>query len=109
MKEYLIGMIYHYPEDYELWQKGVMEDYEASTAIYVAAENEAEALGWGYKVATALLNFANNAEGLTLEQFQHHCWYIEDPSKDAWSKMLNTFQHVRCGEMPDLSTMVVKQ
>ena len=108
MNEYLIGMVYHYPEDYELWKKGVMEDYEATTAIYVAAENEGAALAWGYQVATALLNFTNKTEGLTLEQFQHDCWHIEEPSKDDWSKMLETFPHVKYGEMPILSEMVIK-
>jgi hypothetical protein len=34
-----------------------MEDYEAATAIYIEAANENDALEWGYKVATALLNF----------------------------------------------------
>ncbi|MFO1367357.1 MAG: hypothetical protein U1F46_00060 [Marinagarivorans sp.] len=108
MNEYLIGMIYHYPEDYELWEKGLMEDYEAATAVYIAAKNEGAALAWGYQVATALLNFANKTEGLTLEQFQHHCWYIEDPSNDDWSKMLETFPHVKDGEMPIFSTMMIK-
>lgn len=108
MKEYLIGMIYHYPEAYEIWKKGYMEDYEAATAIYIEATNENDALEWGYKVATALLNFVNKTENLTLEEFQHHCWYIEDPSKDDWSGMLDTFLHVKYGEMPNLIDMAVE-
>jgi len=109
MNEYLIGMIYHYPEDYEIWLKGHMEDYEAATAVYIEASDENKALEWGYKIATALLNFVNKAENLTLEQFQHHCWYIPDPSKDDWSKMLDSFLHVKYNEMPNLTDMTVKK
>jgi hypothetical protein len=51
---------------------------------------------------------SNKTENLTLEQFQHHCWYIEDPSKDDWSGMLDTFLHVKYGEMPNLIDMAVE-
>ncbi|MEZ5495860.1 MAG: hypothetical protein R3F25_03400 [Gammaproteobacteria bacterium] len=108
MNEYLIGMIYHYPKDYENWLKGYVEDYEAATAVYIDAPNEKAALDWGYEIATALLNFVNNSDGLTLEQFQHHCWYIEDPESCDWSRMLDSFLHVKHGEMPNLNNMIVK-
>ena len=106
--EYLIGMIYHYPDDYDIWKKGYVEDYEAATAVFIKAKNSDNALEWGYKIATALLNHINGTSDLTLEQFQHHCWYIAEPSKDDWRNMLDSFQHVDYGQMPDFEEIDVR-
>jgi len=105
MDEYLIGLMYHYPKDYELWNKGVIEDYEASTGIFIKAEDVNKALKWGHTIATALLNHVHETDDLTLEKFQHDCWYIAVPKEDSWSHCLDFFQHVADGQMPVLAEM----
>ena len=105
MNEYLIGLMYHYPQEYELWEKGIIEDYEASTGIYITASNAEQALAWSREIAKALLNYANGTESLTLEQFQHECWLIPNPELNSWSHCLGFFQHVNVNQMPNLKEM----
>ena len=51
MKYFLIGLMYHYPEEYKLWKSGHIEVYEASTGIYISAFNATEAIKWGRIIA----------------------------------------------------------
>ncbi len=105
MNEYLISLEYHYPEDYDLWGKGVIEDYEAYTGLFVQANTVARALEWGAVVANRLLNHVHKTDGLTLEQFQHECSLEVDPKKSDWAHCLDFFQHVAYGEIPELDRM----
>jgi len=105
MNEYLISLEYHYPKDYDLWIKGVIEDYEAHTGLFVRAETVEQALEWGAVVAARLLNHVHAKMGLTLEQFQHECSLEVDPNQSDWTHCLGFFQHVAYGEMPELDRM----
>ena len=106
--EHLIALMYHYPHEYELWQKGLISDYEASTGIFISAESPESALAWGAVVAEKLLNFVNNSDSLTLENFQHTCWIIDSPSSSAWSHCLDFFQHIKVGEHPEFDRMTTE-
>lgn len=105
MNEYLVALEYHYPETYDLWTKGIGEDFEAATGLFVAADTPQRALEWGAVVATRLLNHVHGTDNLTLEQFQHLCSIEESPTTCGWSHCLSFFQHVAFGEMPDLDRM----
>ena len=59
MEEYLIGICYHEPEPWRLFQQGVIEDYESSTGIFITAPSEADAISWGEHIAEALHRFVN--------------------------------------------------
>lgn len=108
MNEYLIALQYHYPENYELWEKGITEDYEASTGLFVLAPSLEDALEWAAVVATELLNHVNKREDLTMSDFQHQCWLIPEPENSAWAHCLSFFQRVKVGEMPNVSLMTVQ-
>ena len=105
MTEFLVGLQYHYPKDYELWQRGIVEDYEASTGLFVSADDAEAALAWGHVVAEHLLNHVHKSDALTLQEFQHQCWLEADPATSSWSHCLGFFQHVAAGELPQLDQM----
>ncbi len=104
MHEYLIGMTYHYPKDYDNWIKGIVEDYEASTAIFIYAENEEQALNWGEVVARALFRHVNPVTDKVWDDFYYDCW-VEDIRVSSWSPIFGFFQHINVGIMPDISMM----
>ena len=105
MQKYLVGLQYHEPESYALWQKGVVEDYESSTGIFVKAKSEGEALAWGREVANAVLRAANNDSSLSAEAFGYECWIESDPDKSDWQHCLSFFQEVAVGELPNVEKM----
>jgi hypothetical protein len=105
MKEYLIGIMYHEPEAWKLWNDGLMEDYESSTGLFVKANSEDEAISWGGKVGEALLRFVNKDESLNWEEIGYRCWNESDIENSGWSHCISFFQHVAIGEMPDFAKM----
>lgn len=105
MNTYLIGFSYHYPEDLKRWNEGVMEDFEASTGIFIAAENRREAIEWAEFVARALHAQENPEDPDSWDKYSHHCWIEEDPATSGWQHCLPFFQAVRLGEMPCLEEM----
>ena len=64
MIEFLVGFDFHEPEPFALWNKGVIEDFESSTGIFVTAGSADEALAWGREIAQALLLKENKDESL---------------------------------------------
>ncbi len=50
MAEFLIGFSYHEPEPYALWNRGVIEDYESSTGVFIEASTPSEALEWAERI-----------------------------------------------------------
>jgi hypothetical protein len=54
MPEYLVGFSFHEPVPYALWQRGVIEDFESSTGLWVLAGTPAVALAWAEQVAVAV-------------------------------------------------------
>ncbi len=104
MPEYLIGICYHEPEPFALWMRGIIEDYESSTGLWVAADTSDEAVAWGERVGEALhrhINYDPNAEWSA----DYSCWLEESPSASDWAHCLDFFQRVRVGEMPSLDGM----
>ena len=108
MPTYLVGILYHEPERWELWQKGIVEDYESSTGLFVDAEAAPQALEWAENIGEALLRFVNNDETLQFGKMGYYCWIEENPANSGWSHCLNFFKRVSAGEMPDFEEMGTK-
>jgi hypothetical protein len=104
MTEFLIGIMYHEPEGFALWNRGVIEDYESSTGLFIQSEDSEEAIAWGEQVGEALLRYANGDESLDWKA-HGHCWLEKSPRHSHWAHCLDFFQHVRVGQMPDLERM----
>jgi hypothetical protein len=104
MPEYLVGICYHEPEPFALWQRGVIEDYESSTGLWVAAESPDEAVAWGKRVGEALHRMVNGDPSADWG-VDYSCWLEESPATSCWAHCLDFFQRVRVGEMPRLDQM----
>ena len=105
MPEYLVGFIYHEPEPFALWQRGVIEDYESSTGLWVTASTSEEAVSWGGCVAEALHRSVNSDPDAEWASAGYFCWLEADPASSSWQHCLDFFQHVQAGEMPTLDRM----
>ena len=105
MPEYLVGLMFHEPESFALWNKSLIEDYESSTGLFVQADSAAEAIAWGEEVGEALLRYVNHDETLNWSAFGYYSWLEESPQKSDWGHCLRFFQHVQVGELPDLAMM----
>ena len=103
--EYLVGIMYHEPESFALWNKGVIEDYESTTGLFVRAATVEEAVKWGDYVGQQLLRFVNNDPQLQSSKFGYQAWYEPSIEKSGWQKSVGFFQHVKVGEMPNLKMM----
>jgi hypothetical protein len=102
---YLVGFTFHEPEGWILFQRGIVEDCESSTGLFVEAEVPDAALKWAAHVASELLKHVNRDPSLDWEALGDWCWIEEDPERSPWSHCLAFFQCVKVGEMPDLSEM----
>jgi hypothetical protein len=105
MPEYLVGIGYHEPEAFALWNRGAIEDYESSTGVFVEADTPADALAWAGRVGEALLRHINGDPALDWKAFGYDCWLEESPAASGWGHCLDFFPHVRVGQMPDLDRM----
>jgi len=105
MPQYLIGIMYHEPEPFAQWNRGLIEDYESSTGLFIEADSEAEAVAWGEHVGQALLRRVNKDESLDWKAFGYFCWVEQSPKTSCWSHCLDFFLRVRFGEMPNLEHM----
>jgi hypothetical protein len=105
MTTYLVGMLYHEPESWALYQAGVIEDCESTTGIFVDASSPEEALAWGEKIAETLLRKSNNDESLDWKGLGYFCWIEAEPTTSNWKHCLSFFQHVELGEWPDFNAL----
>jgi hypothetical protein len=105
MPEHLIGIMYHEPEPFAQWNRGLIEDYESSTGLFIEADSESDALAWGEQVGQALLRRVNQDETLDWKAFKYFCWVERSPKTSCWSHCLAFFLRVRFGEMPNLEDM----
>ncbi|WP_211471555.1 hypothetical protein [Collimonas humicola] len=105
MTTYLIGMLYHEPETWALFQQGIVEDCESSTGIFVDAKSTDEAKAWAEIVAEALLRKSNDDDMLDWKGLGYTCWLEENPDNSDWRHCLSFFQTVRVGEWPNLDAM----
>ena len=108
MNEYLIGIEYHEPEAWKLWQQGEIEDYESSTGLFVFANSSDEAILWAEKVGEELLRFVNSDQLLSYSALGYLCWSEPSIEGSGWLHCISHFQHVTVGEMPKLEKMTTK-
>jgi hypothetical protein len=105
MLQYLVGIMFHEPEALTQWNRGLSEDYESSTGLFIFAASADDAVAWGEKVGQALLRHLNQDDSLDWRAFGYFCWVEEAPATSCWSHCLEFFQRVRVGEMPNLNQM----
>ena len=108
MPTYLIGIMFHAPEPWRLWNAGIIEDYESSTGVYLEAESEEAALSWAEQIAVALMRQVNNDPNIDWKEFGYFCWTEPNPEHSSWAHCLSLFQHVSVGIHPDYSQMGVE-
>jgi hypothetical protein len=103
--EYLVIFQYHEPEPRQQFERGVIEDYESTTGVFIAAESADDALFWGEAIAQEVLWRCNDDRSLDWKHSGYTCWIESDPDISSWSHCLGFFQHVRIGEMPNVDAM----
>ena len=104
LNEFLIGIMYHEPESWKLWNKGIIEDYESTSGVYISAENVESAIAWGEEIGQKVLDLLNKDELLNWKELGYYAWHIEIPSESDWSHCLNVFPKVTVGEYPEISS-----
>jgi hypothetical protein len=102
---FLVGISYHEPEAWALHQKGVLEDFESSTGLFVEAETAEQAKSWGDQVGQALLRSLNADDSLDWKGLGYFSWIETDLASSGWQHCLDFFQSVKVGEWPDPSKM----
>lgn len=102
---YLVGFCYHEPGALEMSQRGLMEDFESSTGVFVHAASAEEALAWGERVAEALFRHVNRDASLDWKGSGYFAWIERTPQTSAWKHCLGFFPRVPVGTMPDLDRM----
>ena len=105
MPSFLVGILFHEPEDWALRQRGVIEDHESSTGLFVDADSGADAIAWAEQVGAKLLRFANQDPDIDWKEMGYYCWIVECPETSNWKHCLPFFQRVKVGESPDFSQM----
>jgi hypothetical protein len=105
MPDFLVGFSFHEPEPFSQWQRGLIEDYESSTGLWVTANTGEEAIIWGQQVAEVLHRYVNDNPSADWRADGHSCWLEESPAESCWKHCLSYFQRVRVGEMPPLDQM----
>lgn len=97
--EFLIALQYHFSKDYDLWKKGYIDDYKASTGIFIRAQDANAALEWSREISRNLLNYVNDRDDLTLEEFQHENWIVLNPEESVWARRLKFFSACGAGRV----------
>ncbi len=106
--EFLIGVMYHEPEAYDQWNRGLIEDYESSTGLFVEADSAEAAVAWGERVGQELLRHVNGGASLDWKSLGYFCRLEETPRDSGWGHCLDFFQHIRVGQWPDLDLMTTE-
>ncbi|MGL1935433.1 MAG: hypothetical protein OCD01_10445 [Fibrobacterales bacterium] len=99
---YLIGFLYHQPRTMNLFNAGMLNEYESSSGFYVSASSKENAFEWGEKVAEKIFQDLNNDPTLTLKKSGYHAWVIDVPEQSSWRNKLETFPKIDIGEFPHL-------
>ena len=105
MPEYLVSIMYHDPESFALWNRGVIEDYESNAGLFIMANTPGEAIAWGEQVGEELLRFVCSDPTLDWHSFDYVCRIENAADGGSWSHCLDFFQHVRAGERPVFDRM----
>src|SRR5262249_7048195 len=86
--EYLVMFQYHEPESLQLFERGVIEDYESTTGVFITANSAEEALIWCNAIAQEVLWRCNDDRSLDWQQSGYSCWIESDPETSSWSHCL---------------------
>lgn len=105
MPDYLLDFSYHEPEPFALWQRGVIEDFESGTGLWVTADTPAAAVAWAERVAEALHRRVNGDPAADWRGAGRFCRVEASPAASGWAHCLDFFRRVRAGEMPPLDQM----
>jgi hypothetical protein len=108
MTVHLVGIMYHEPESFARWERGLIEDYESSTGLFIEADSPEAAVAWGEHVGEELLWRANSDATLDWKRFGYFCWLESMPSESNGQHCLDFFQHVKVGQMPELDEMTTE-
>jgi len=103
--EYLVIFQYHEPEPRQLFERGVIEDYESTTGVFIEAESAEGALTWCEVIAQELLWRCNDDRSLNWKHLGYTRWIEPNPEESSWLHCLDFFQHVHVGEMPNVDAM----
>jgi hypothetical protein len=103
--EYLVIFQYHEPEPRELFERGLIEDYESSSGVFIEAGSAEDALIRCEVIAQELLRRANDDRSLDWKRLGYSCWIESAPEKSPWGHCLRKFQHVQVGEQPNFDAM----
>lgn len=103
--EYLIGVMYHEPDSLDLWNRGIIEDYESCTGLFIEAESAEAAVAWVEEVGQALLRLVNGDATLDWKSLGYFCWVEPSLQDSGWAHCLDNFQHVRVGQWPEIERM----
>ncbi|SDH23830.1 hypothetical protein SAMN04487926_10313 [Paraburkholderia steynii] len=98
-REYRVAFLYHEPESRQLFERGVIVDYESTARIFIVAESEEEALTWCEAIAKEMLWRCNDDRSLDWKDLGYSCWIECDRA------LFGFFQHVKAGEMPNFDAM----
>jgi len=108
MEKYLVGILYHEPEPYQLWERGITEDFESSTGIFINADSEEKAIAWAENIGEELFKLENPDELKSWKSFSHFCWIEKDWDNSGWNHCFDFFQIVDDGVSPDFEKMGTK-
>ena len=93
--EYLIGIMYHETDSYNLWEKGIIEDYESSSGVFIMAPNIDKALSWAENIGQKILVELNNDTSLNWKEMGYKVWCLDKPDSSYWSHCLHKFPKVK--------------
>ena len=100
--QYLIGIMYHEHKPYDLWTRGIIEDYESTSGVYIQAASIEEALNWAEDIGQRVLDELNPGSDLDWKGMGYQAWHVKEPSKSNWAHCLGSFPKVKIGEYPDV-------
>lgn len=93
--EYLVIFQYREPEPLQLFERGVAEDYESTTGVFINAESDEEALIWSGAIAQERLRYCNGDRSLDWKYMGYTNWIESNPEKLPWSHCLSFFSMPR--------------
>ena len=77
--EYLVIFQYHEPERRELFERGLIENYESSSGVFIETRSAEDALIWCEVIAQELLRRANDDRSLDWKRLGYSCWIESAP------------------------------
>ncbi len=101
--EYLVGFLYHEPATWNLFNAGIVNEYELRSAAFISATDEQSALEWGETIGEKVLHDLNNNTELNWKKLGYYAWIVKDPTNSIWKDVLDVLPKVAVGDIPDSS------